>query len=78
LSKSGVVDPHWSIFGQCGSGSRALKTKNYKIYICTSGKNPVFFLPKIAIYFSLGLLEGRPSYSRSLQHTKENIQLFKT
>ncbi len=33
---------------------------------------------KIAIYLSLGLSKGRPSYRRSLQLSKENIQQFKT
>jgi hypothetical protein len=33
---------------------------------------------KNAIYLSLGLHEGRPSYRRSLQPSKENIQHFKT
>jgi hypothetical protein len=36
-----------------------------------------FFLSKIAIYLSLGLQKGRPSYSRSIQLSKENIQCFK-
>jgi hypothetical protein len=34
----------------------------------------IFFCSKIAIYLSLGLLKGRPSYMRSLQPLKENIQ----
>jgi len=33
---------------------------------------------QIAIYLSLGLHKGRPSYRRSLQPSKENIQHFKT
>ncbi len=33
---------------------------------------------KIAIYLSLGLHKGRPSYKRNLQPSKENIQHFKT
>ncbi len=33
---------------------------------------------KIAIYLSLGLHKGLPSYGRSLQPSKENIQHFKT
>ncbi len=36
-----------------------------------------FFRSNIAIYFSLGLHKGRPSYGRSLQPSKENIQYFK-
>ncbi len=34
----------------------------------------IFFWSKIAIYLSLGLHKGRPSYRRSLQPSKENIQ----
>jgi hypothetical protein len=38
-----------------------------------------FFIQKIAIYLSLGLHKERPSYRRSLQPSKENIQhYFKT
>jgi hypothetical protein len=40
-------------------------------------KKFVFFM-KIAIWLSLGLYKGRPSYSRSLHPSKENIQHFKT
>ncbi len=40
----------------------------------TVEKNFDIFLIKIAIYLSLGLCKGSPSYRRSLQHTKENIQ----
>ncbi len=36
------------------------------------------FWSKIAIYLSLGLHKGRPSYRRSLQPSKEKIQHFKT
>ncbi len=35
-----------------------------------------FFWSKIAIYFSLCLHKGRPSYRRSLQPLKKNIQRF--
>jgi hypothetical protein len=35
-------------------------------------------LIKKCIYLSAGLHKGRPSYRRSLQHSKENIQHFKT
>jgi hypothetical protein len=42
----------------------------------------IFFIffgrKKIAIYVSLGLPKGRPSYRRSLQPSKENIHYFKT
>jgi hypothetical protein len=40
-------------------------------------KNAVF-LSKTATYLSIGLHKGRPSYRRSLQPSKENIQHFKT
>jgi hypothetical protein len=45
-----------------------------------AGKIPIFYLHvyKIAIYLSRGLHEGRPSYRRSLQPSKENIKHFKT
>jgi hypothetical protein len=33
---------------------------------------------KTTIYLSIGLHKGRPSYRRSLQSSKENIQHFKT
>ncbi len=36
------------------------------------------FLSKIAIYLSLGLHKGRPSYKTSLQPSKENIHHFKS
>jgi hypothetical protein len=37
---------------------------------------PIFWI-KTSIYLSLGLLKRRPSYRRSLQSSKENIQLSK-
>jgi hypothetical protein len=37
-----------------------------------------FTAEKIAIYVSLGLCKGRPSYQKSLHLSKENIQHFKT
>jgi hypothetical protein len=40
-------------------------------------KKIIFFKSKIAIYLSLGLHNGRPSYRRSLQPSKENSQHFK-
>ncbi len=51
------------------SRSRVLMTKNWKK--CKAGK-------KFAIYLTLGLHKGRPSYRRSLQPSKDNIQHFKT
>ncbi len=41
-------------------------------------KNLISFESKNAIDLSLGLHKGRPSYRRSLQPSKENIQHFKT
>ncbi len=42
-------------------------------------KNLFIFLgSKIAIYVSLGLHKGRPSYKRNLQPSKENIHQLKT
>ncbi len=40
-------------------------------------KKFIFFWSKIAIYLPLGLHKGLPSYRRSLQPSKENIQHFK-
>jgi hypothetical protein len=37
-----------------------------------------FFGSKTTIFVSLGLHKGRPSYKRSPQLSKENIQHFKT
>jgi hypothetical protein len=51
-------------------------TENWKKF--TAGKNLIFLWSKIAIYRSLGLHKGGPSYRRSLQPSKENIQHFKT
>ncbi len=42
-----------------------------------SEKKFVFFWSKIAFYLSLGFRNGRPSYRRSLQPSKENIQHFR-
>ncbi len=55
------------------SGSRVLMTKMKKI---TTEKNLI--LSKSTIDLSLGLHKKRPSYKRSLQLSKENIQHFKT
>jgi hypothetical protein len=35
------------------------------------------FLSNIAIFLSIGLLKGPPSYGRNLQPSKKNIQRFK-
>jgi hypothetical protein len=47
---------------------KQIQMKIFYIYI---------FLIKIAVYLSLGLHKGRPSYRRSLQPSKENILHFK-
>jgi hypothetical protein len=47
-----------------------------KIYSSTT--NFDIFLIKIAIYLSLGLHKGRPSYRRSLQPSKKKLLHFKT
>ncbi len=41
-------------------------------------KKYFFFLSKISIYLSLGLHKRRPSYKKSLQPSKDNIQHFLT
>jgi hypothetical protein len=41
-------------------------------------RNVILFKIKIVIYLSVGLLKGRPSYRRSLQLSKENIQHLHT
>jgi hypothetical protein len=66
-----------SISSESGSGSRILMIKTFlkkKIQrkICY-----IFYWSKIAIYFFPGLYKGHPSYRRSLQLSKENIQHFK-
>ncbi len=58
------------------SGSRVSMTKNLKKI--TAGKKFNIFWSKIAIYLSLGLHKGRPSYRRSLHPSKGNIKHFKT
>jgi hypothetical protein len=47
-----------------------IKKGQMNIFIC-------LFLSTAAIYLSLGLHEGHPSYRRSLQSSKENIQHYK-
>ncbi len=49
-----------------------------KIEINSKLKKIIFFGSKISIYLSLGLYKGCPSYRRSLQPSKKNIQQFKT
>ncbi len=77
-------DPeHWYLgsgFSESGSRFRIfgwiaiqIRTKNYR-----RKKNLLFFFIKNGNYLSLGLHNGRPSFRRSLQPSKENIQHFKT
>ncbi len=70
--KKQCSDPQWF---QCGSRSRVFMTKIKKVY---SGKKFMFFISKIAYYLSLGLNKECPSYRRSLQLSKKNIQHFET
>ncbi len=64
----------FSIFSKLGSGyrSRVLITKNWKKYSWNFFL--FFFWSKISIYLSLAFIKGHPSYRRSLQPSKENIQ----
>jgi hypothetical protein len=47
-----------------------------KLIKITAEQNLSFLDPKLQ-YLSLGLLQGHPSYRRTLQPSKENIQHFK-
>jgi hypothetical protein len=49
-----------------------------KLKKITAEKKLIFFGSKTTIYLSLSLHKGRPSYRRSLQPSKKNIQHFKT
>ncbi len=86
-----VSDPHWfnadpdtdpdpAFFiiadPDSGSGSRLLWPKIDKKLLLKKKLN--FFGSKTTIYLSLGLHKERPSYRRSLQPSKENIQYLKT
>ncbi len=86
-----VSDPHWFNADpdtdpdpaflliadpDSGSGSRVWWPKIEKNY--SWKKIKFFFWLKTKIYLSQGLHKGRPSYRRSLQPSKENIQHFKT
>jgi hypothetical protein len=51
-------------------------TNNLKIKAAKKINN--FLKSTLAIYLSLGLHKGRPSYRRSLHPSKKNIQHFKT
>jgi hypothetical protein len=85
-SNKSVSDPYsfdldpdpasWAEY-RSGSGPDTILIQGLKK--CTAEKKfKIFLKSKIAIYLSLGLNKGRPSNRRSLQLSKENIQLFKT
>jgi hypothetical protein len=79
-------DPELDVGGQYGSGSnpdpdpiRIQGFNNQKLEKNYSWKFFfIFFLSKTAIYLSLSLHKVCPSYRRSLQFSKEDIQHFKT
>jgi hypothetical protein len=58
-----------SILGQCGSGSSSGSRvfDDQKLENFTAEKKMIFLLSKLAIYLSLGLQEGLPSYRRILE-----------
>ncbi len=79
-----VLDPRWY---QCGPGSEPGfgsqpsfgSGTQFRIRIkFSSWKNSFLYIEENAIFFNLGLHEGRQSYKRSLQPSKENIEHFKT
>ncbi len=89
--KSRVSDPHWfnadpdtdpdpAFFliadPDSGSGSRLLWPNIDKKLLLKKTLN--LFVSKTTIYLFLGIHKGRPSYRRSLQPSKENIQYLKT
>jgi hypothetical protein len=76
LSPNPDPDPDPEFKAKYGSGSRVLMTNNRKNLQLENIFN--FYDQKIAIYLSLGLNKGRPSYRRSLQPSKENIKHFRT
>jgi hypothetical protein len=63
-------DPDPAFYAGYQSGSRVLMIKNLTIY------SWIFLMSKIAIYVSLDIHKGHPSYTRSLQPSKENMQHF--
>jgi hypothetical protein len=74
IFESRVADPH------CLMRIRIQHFFNLRIRI-QGFDNPKLekkFLSKIAIYLSVDLGKGCPSYRRNLQPSKENIQYFKT
>ncbi len=80
-----ALSTHLQCFGYgYGSGSSILGRiviqgfDDQKLNKITANKKiQLFFISKIAIYLSLGLHKGRPSYKRSLQPSRKNIQHLK-
>ncbi len=81
------TDPEFLAEYLSGSGSKTntdpdpgvLMTKNWRKKIYSWKKISFNFdFKKTTVYLSLGLRKGHPSYKRSLQLSKENIQHFKT
>jgi hypothetical protein len=60
-----IPDPVFKAKYQSGSGSRVLMIQNLKQF--TAEYKFDIFRSKMAIYLSVGLHEGRPSYRRSPQ-----------
>jgi hypothetical protein len=86
-TKSGSETLHLSIYCNskiqcCGTALVTMQIRiqnldDQKLLNFTPEKIYSFFLSKITIYLSLGLHEAPPSYRRSHQSSKENIQLLK-
>jgi hypothetical protein len=75
IRKKPIPDPGVKKAPDPGSGSRVWWLKIEKKF---TTRNLIYiFWIKNAIYLSLGLHKGRPSYRRSLQPSKVNIQHFK-
>jgi hypothetical protein len=77
--KTRVADPHSfhpdpAFLAEYRSGSRALMSKKWGKL---QRKNNNIFGAITSIYLFLGLHKERPSYRRSLQLSKEDIQPFK-
>jgi hypothetical protein len=70
-----VPDPAFFDEYRYGSGSRVSLTNNRRKKF--KAEKIDFFSSKIAIYLSLGLHKGLPSYRRSFKPSKENIQHMK-
>ncbi len=69
VEQARVAYPYSLIRIRIQSGSRGFDDQKFE---------KIYSWSKTTIYLSLGLHKGRPSYKRSLQLSKENIQHFKT